>query len=83
MASAVYMAPEAELSTATMASFGFDCGAHPLMVPSKVAKRKMAGHPCTEKSGEPLKTIPVGWPGPLPDADGTTTFNPFSRPVPV
>ena len=37
-----------------------DCGAHPLMVPSNVAKMKNADHPCTGNSPVPLKTIPVG-----------------------
>ena len=66
-----------------IASFGFDCGAQPLMVPSKVANKKIAGFPSTAKSGDPLKTIPVGEPGPAPDSDGTTTFRPLAAPLPV
>src|SRR5271166_6663459 len=66
-----------------IASFGFDCGAHPLMVPSKVANKNMADQPCTWKSADPLKTIPVGEPGPAPLSDGTNTCRPFLTPPPV
>src|ERR1019366_5094396 len=69
----VETAPDAELFTAMIASLGLDCGAHPLMVPSKVANRKNAVHPCTGNSPVPLKQIPVGEPGPAPVSDGTTT----------
>jgi hypothetical protein len=39
--------PLLALFTATIAWLKFDCGAHPLMVPSDVANRKMDAHPCT------------------------------------
>src|ERR1700686_722810 len=73
IAKPVYEAPVDELFTAIMASFGLDCGAHPLMVPSRVAKRKNPVHPPTCNPDDPLKTIPVGDPGPAPEADGITT----------
>src|ERR1700730_12062529 len=58
MAKPVYTAPGGVLG-AMRASLGLDCGAQPLMVPSKVAKMKKAVHPCSWNSDEPLKTIPV------------------------
>jgi hypothetical protein len=45
VAKPVYTAPG--FVTAMIAVLGFDCGAQPLMVPSSVANRKNAGHPCT------------------------------------
>jgi hypothetical protein len=41
IAKPVYTALEPELSTAIMVSFRATCGAHPLMVPSSVANRKI------------------------------------------
>src|SRR5436190_1071086 len=68
------VAPAGELSTFRMALVGLTLGAQPEMVPSSVAKRKMAGAGVlpgdTEKSGVPLKTMPVGAAGPLPPAGG-------------
>jgi hypothetical protein len=55
----VYEAPNSELFTAMIAWLGFNCGAHPLIVPSSVANRKIAGQPCTLNSDDRLKTIPV------------------------
>src|SRR5579862_6305849 len=66
-----------------IAWLGLDCGAHPLMVPSSVAKRKMAGQPCTLNCCDPLKTIPVGDPVPLPLTGGTTTSRPCLMPLPL
>src|ERR1035438_5338179 len=83
IASPVYTAPEPELFTAMMAEFGFDCGAHPLIVPSSVANRKIEAHPCTWNSCDPLYTIPVGEPAPCPLAGGTVTLNPSFTPAPV
>src|ERR1700676_1878112 len=46
IAKPVYTAPELELFTAMIAWFGFDCAAHPLIVPSSVANRKIDAQPC-------------------------------------
>src|SRR5437868_14795702 len=60
-----------------MACVGSTPGFHPLRVPSSVAKMNKAGAEApsfeTLKSLEPLKTIPVGEPVPLPEAVGIAT----------
>src|SRR5580692_10942019 len=83
MASPVYCASVLELFTAIIAAFGFDPGAQPAMAPSKVAKMKSDEFPPTANPPDPLNTSPVGWPGPLPLADGIVTCNPCLTPAPV
>src|SRR6476659_2205180 len=76
IAKPVYTAPDFELSTAIIALLRSDCGANRLMVPSRVANRKIDAHPCTWNSvgsGELLNTMPVGEPGPALFSDGTST----------
>src|ERR1700729_310348 len=51
----------------------FTDGAQPLIVPSKVANRKTAGDPLILKSDDPLKTVPVGEPGPSSPFVGINT----------
>src|SRR5229473_4818133 len=81
IANPVYTAPE--FVAAMMALLGSDCGAHPLMVPSRVAKRKIEAHPCTWNSFEPFHTIPVGEPAPEPLAEGISTSKGILLPPPV
>src|ERR1700678_3086852 len=61
--------------TSTIAVSGFAAGFQPLMVPSRVAKMKIAGEPLFSSPVEPLATMPVGWPGPLPPAVGIETLS--------
>src|ERR1700679_4064005 len=72
LARPVYTAPVE--GTATTAALGLTPGFQPLMVPSSVAKIKIAGEPLILKSDVPLKTMPVGVPGPSPPAVGIKTF---------
>src|ERR1700735_323971 len=67
--------------TAMMAVSGFTDGFQPLIVPSRVAKMKIAGDPPTLKSEDPLKTMRVEVPGPLPLAAGIATFRGTLAPV--
>src|SRR4029077_16017869 len=86
IAKPVYTAPDFELSTGIIALLRSDCGPHPLMVPSRVANRKIDAHPCTWNSvasGEPLNTTPVGDPGPAPFAVGISTSRPCLPPPPL
>src|SRR5258708_9223137 len=69
-----------------MALLGSDWGAHPLIVPSKVAKMKIDAHPLTWNSfgfDEPFQTIPVGDPTPEPFAVGISTSRGTLAPPPV
>src|ERR1700678_1271389 len=61
--------------TSTIAVSGFAAGFQPLMVPSRVAKMKIAGEPLTLKPDELLATRPVGVPGPSPPAVGIETLS--------
>src|ERR1700735_3274785 len=77
----VYIAPVD--GTAITAELGFTAGFQPLMVPSSVAKIKIAGEPLILKSDVPLKTMPVGVPGPSPPAVGMETFRATLVPSPL
>src|SRR6476620_12632125 len=84
IAKPVYTAPDFELFTAIIALLRSDCGAHPLMVPSRVANRKIDADPCTLNSfgsGELLNTMPVGEPGFAPLAVGISTTKPCLTPL--
>src|ERR1700679_2247278 len=73
IAKPVYDAPVE--GTVMMAVFRFTAGFQALIVPSRVAKIKTAAEPFTLKSVEPLKTMPVGVPGPSPPAVGIATLS--------
>src|SRR5579864_4311012 len=82
IASPVYLAPDLELSTATIASLKVAWleGAHAMIVPSIAANKKTEGDLFTRKSGDAapavgLNTIPVGDPGPFSPAVGISTFS--------
>src|SRR5579862_4152371 len=77
----VYIAPVE--GTATTAELGLTAGFQPLMVPSSVAKIKIADEPLILKSDVPLKTMPVGVPGPSPPAVGMETLRGTLLPSPL
>src|SRR5581483_6448607 len=80
MASAVYEAPELELSATTIALLRFAPGDHALIVPSSESKIKNAVDPLTLNSEEPLNTRPVGDPTNALAAGGTATTSPCLTP---
>src|SRR5579872_2625880 len=83
IARAVYDAPLFELSTAMAASKSVSPGAHALIVPSRVSKRKNVGQPWTWNSPvcDGFQTTPVGSPiGPAPGAGGISTSSPCLTP---
>src|SRR5579864_1485561 len=55
---------------------------HPLIVPSREAKRNSEVQFSILNSEEPLYTIPVGDPGPVPDEEGTITCRVCGLPLP-
>src|SRR5271156_5193747 len=80
MARPVYDAPA--VVTAIMAALRFTEGTQPLMVPSRVANMKSAGEPLMLNCEDPLKTVPVGEPGPSPPAVGINTSKGTLAPLP-
>src|SRR5579864_2418129 len=79
IANPVYAAPGAV--TPISAEFGLNVD-QPLIVPSKVANRNTDVQLSILNSVEPLYTMPVGLPGPVPLAGGITTFKLWMFPLP-
>src|SRR5713101_3666081 len=79
IANPVYTAPACRTAISVVLGSKPD---HPLMVPSSVANKNTDVQVSILNSVDPLYTIPVGDPAPVPEDGGTTTFKVCTLPLP-